>query len=80
MLHADFSGIFDLLDRTAQNCIKSRRGDGAGYSNFTLATDLHPGDGGVALVKGTDSGCRKKKTTKRRQFQFFMEAIGDGDK
>ena len=54
MLHADFSGVFNLLRRGTQNLGKATCGHRAGNPHFTLATHFSARDRGVFFVENAD--------------------------
>lgn len=54
MFHADLGGVLHLGNRTAQHFAQGSGGHGAGHADFTLATDLSPGDRGIFFVEDAD--------------------------
>ena len=54
MFHADFGGVFDLVEGSALELGAGGGGHGAGGSDFALAADFGSGDGGVGADDGSE--------------------------
>src|SRR5581483_7696926 len=77
VLHADFGGVFHLVDRTAQRGGQTARRHRAGHADFALTADFRAADGSVLLVKNADrAGGQQEIDNAVFDFQLTAGAIG----
>ena len=61
MFQRDFSGVFDLHRRAAQNGAQASGGHRAGGTHLTLATNLSPADAGVVFDQPANGRSRQEE-------------------